>query len=124
MLASPWNVFNTFSRFEMNLPAAQGGDSERFLVVVAIVFVPGRGYRGGQVWWNVDGPSQDDVIEQQLADTILVFRSRRRPHGGAIAGRQNGELFVCADKCRKWWNYLVYKENEKRTFPFWDFCLC
>lgn len=45
----PGNVFNTFSRFEMNLPAAQGGDSERFLVVVAIVFVPGRGYRGGQV---------------------------------------------------------------------------
>ena len=107
----------------MNLPAAQGGDSERFLVVVAIVFVPGRGYRGGQVWWNVDGPSQDDVIEQQLADTILVFRSRRRPHGGAIAGRQDGELFVCADKCRKMIKLFIIKKMRKEHFHF-EICVC
>lgn len=41
--------FHTFSGFEMKLPAAQGGDGERFLVVEAVVFVPGRGQRGGQV---------------------------------------------------------------------------
>lgn len=32
----------TFSGFEMKLPAAQGGDSQCFLVVEAVVFVPGR----------------------------------------------------------------------------------
>jgi hypothetical protein len=47
------------------------------------------------------------VIEQQLADSILVVRSGWRPHGGAIAGRQDGELLVCVTFGYKWnWFWL------------------
>lgn len=49
----------------MQLSATQSGEDEWLLVIVV---------NGGQVCGNVDGPSQDDVIEQQLSDSILVGR--------------------------------------------------